>query len=52
MDEVFRRSFYNPEPFRVYPASMPPEAQAVAAGNRAALAVPMPERYPPRNSNS
>jgi pimeloyl-ACP methyl ester carboxylesterase len=38
MDEVFRRSFYNPQPFRVDPASMPPEAQAVAAGNRAALA--------------
>jgi pimeloyl-ACP methyl ester carboxylesterase len=38
MDEVFRRSFYNPEPFRVDPASMPPQAQAVAAGNRVALA--------------
>jgi pimeloyl-ACP methyl ester carboxylesterase len=38
MDEVFRLSFHNPEPFRVDPASMPPQAQAVAAGNRAALA--------------
>jgi pimeloyl-ACP methyl ester carboxylesterase len=38
MDEVFRRSFFNPEPFRVDPAAMPPDAQAVAAGNRAALA--------------
>ena len=38
MNEVFSRSFHNPEPFRVDPASMPPEAQAVAAGNRAALA--------------
>jgi pimeloyl-ACP methyl ester carboxylesterase len=37
MDEVFSRSFHNPEPFRVDPASMPPQAQAVAAGNRAAL---------------
>jgi pimeloyl-ACP methyl ester carboxylesterase len=38
MDEVFRRSFHNPAPFRVDPATMTPEAQAVAAGNRAALA--------------
>jgi pimeloyl-ACP methyl ester carboxylesterase len=38
MDEVFRLSFHNPEPFRVDPATMPPQAQAVAAGNRAALA--------------
>jgi pimeloyl-ACP methyl ester carboxylesterase len=38
MNEVFSRSFHNPEPFRVDPAAMPPDAQAVAAGNRAALA--------------
>jgi pimeloyl-ACP methyl ester carboxylesterase len=37
MDEVFRRSFHNPEPFRIDPSAMTPEAQAVAAGNRAAL---------------
>jgi pimeloyl-ACP methyl ester carboxylesterase len=38
MDEVFRRSFHDPEPFQIDPAAMTPEAQAVAAGNRAALA--------------
>lgn len=38
MDEVFDRSFHNPEPFRFDPTSLPPAAQAVAAGNRAALA--------------
>jgi pimeloyl-ACP methyl ester carboxylesterase len=38
MDEVFTLSFHNPEPFRIDPASLPPAAQAVAAGNRAALA--------------
>jgi pimeloyl-ACP methyl ester carboxylesterase len=38
MDEVFRRTFHNPEPFRVDPATMTQEAQAVAAGNRSALA--------------
>jgi pimeloyl-ACP methyl ester carboxylesterase len=37
MDEVFSRSFHDPEPFRVDPTSMPPQAQAIAAGNRAAL---------------
>jgi pimeloyl-ACP methyl ester carboxylesterase len=37
MDEIFRRSFHNPQPFRIDPSAMPPEAQAVAAGNRAAL---------------
>jgi pimeloyl-ACP methyl ester carboxylesterase len=38
MDEVFSLSFHNPEPFRIDPASLPPAAQAIAAGNRAALA--------------
>jgi pimeloyl-ACP methyl ester carboxylesterase len=39
MDQVFALSFHNPEPFRFDPASLPPAAQAIAAGNRAALAV-------------
>ena len=38
MDEVFTLSFHNPEPFRIDPATLPPAAQAMAAGNRAALA--------------
>lgn len=38
MDEVFDRSFHDPERFRFDPAGLPPAAQAVAAGNRAALA--------------
>jgi pimeloyl-ACP methyl ester carboxylesterase len=38
MEEVFARSFHNPEPFRVDPATLPPAAQAIAAGNRAAIA--------------
>jgi pimeloyl-ACP methyl ester carboxylesterase len=38
MDEVFTRSFYNPEPFRIDPATLPPAAQAIAASNRAAIA--------------
>jgi pimeloyl-ACP methyl ester carboxylesterase len=38
MDQVFTLSFYNPEPFRIDPATLPPAAQAIAAGNRAALA--------------
>ena len=38
MDQVFERSFYNPEPFRIDPATLPPAAQAVAVGNRAAIA--------------
>jgi pimeloyl-ACP methyl ester carboxylesterase len=38
MDEVLARSFHNPEPFRIDPASLPPAAQAIAAGNRAAIA--------------
>lgn len=39
MDQVFERSFHNPDPFRVDAATLPPAAQAVAAGNRAAIAV-------------
>jgi pimeloyl-ACP methyl ester carboxylesterase len=38
MEEVFTRSFHNPGPFRVDPATLPPAAQAIAAGNRAAIA--------------
>jgi pimeloyl-ACP methyl ester carboxylesterase len=38
MDEVFTRAFHNPEPFRVDPQSLPPAAQAIAAGNTAAQA--------------
>jgi pimeloyl-ACP methyl ester carboxylesterase len=39
MDQVFRRTFHNPEPFRIDPATLPPAAQAIAAGNRAAISV-------------
>jgi pimeloyl-ACP methyl ester carboxylesterase len=39
MDEVFQRSFHNPEPFHIDPATLPPAAQAIAAGNRAAISV-------------
>jgi pimeloyl-ACP methyl ester carboxylesterase len=38
-DQVFQRSFHNPEPFRIDPATLPPAAQAIAAGNRAAIGV-------------
>lgn len=38
MDQVFQLSFHNPGPFRVDPTTLPPAAQAAAAGNRAALA--------------
>jgi pimeloyl-ACP methyl ester carboxylesterase len=38
MDQVFTLSFHNPEPFRFDPTTLPPAAQAIAAGNRAALA--------------
>ena len=38
MDQVFTLSFHNPGPFRIDPATLPPAAQAIAAGNRAALA--------------
>ena len=37
MHQVFELSFHNPGPFRIDPATLPPAAQAVAAGNRAAL---------------
>jgi pimeloyl-ACP methyl ester carboxylesterase len=39
LDQVFQLSFHNPEPFRINPATLPPAAQAIAAGNRAAIAV-------------
>jgi pimeloyl-ACP methyl ester carboxylesterase len=39
MDEVFALSFHNPDPFRIDPTTLPAAAQAIAAGNRAALAV-------------
>jgi pimeloyl-ACP methyl ester carboxylesterase len=38
LDEVFSLSFHDPGPFRIDPATLPPAAQAIAAGNRAALA--------------
>ena len=38
MDQVFTLSFHDPGPFRIDPATLPPAAQAIAAGNRAALA--------------
>ena len=38
MEQVFQLSFHNPAPFRIDPATLPPAAQAVAAGNRAAIA--------------
>jgi pimeloyl-ACP methyl ester carboxylesterase len=39
MDQVLALSFHNPEPFRIDPATLPPAAQAIAAGNRAAISV-------------
>jgi pimeloyl-ACP methyl ester carboxylesterase len=39
LDQVFQLSYHNPEPFRFDPTSLPLAAQAIAAGNRAALAV-------------
>jgi pimeloyl-ACP methyl ester carboxylesterase len=39
MDQVFQLSFHNPGSFRVDPATLPPAAQAIAAGNRAAIGV-------------
>jgi pimeloyl-ACP methyl ester carboxylesterase len=39
MDQVFQLSFRNPGPFRIDPATLPPAAQAIAAGNRAAISV-------------
>jgi pimeloyl-ACP methyl ester carboxylesterase len=38
MDQVFALSFHNPDKFRFDPTTLPPAAQAIAAGNRAALA--------------
>jgi pimeloyl-ACP methyl ester carboxylesterase len=38
MDQVFTLSFHDPAPFRIDPSTLPPAAQAVAAGNRAAIA--------------
>jgi pimeloyl-ACP methyl ester carboxylesterase len=38
LDQVFTLSFHNPAPFRIDPSTLPPAAQAVAAGNRAAIA--------------
>jgi pimeloyl-ACP methyl ester carboxylesterase len=37
MDQVFQLTFHNPDRFRIDPATLPPAARAVAAGNRAAL---------------
>src|ERR1700726_4323353 len=38
LDQVFQLSYHNPGPFRIDPSALPPAAQAIAAGNRAALA--------------
>ena len=38
MNQVFALSFHNPEKFSFDPATLPPQARAIAAGNRAALA--------------
>jgi pimeloyl-ACP methyl ester carboxylesterase len=38
MSQVFQLSFHNPEKFRIDPTTLPAAAQAIAAGNRAALA--------------
>ena len=38
LDQVFALSFHNPAKFSIDPATLPPQAQAIAAGNRAALA--------------
>jgi pimeloyl-ACP methyl ester carboxylesterase len=38
LDQVFTLSFHHTGPFRIDPATLPPTAQAIAAGNRAALA--------------
>lgn len=39
LDELAERSYYKPEAFRIDPAAMTPEQQAVMAANRAALLV-------------
>jgi pimeloyl-ACP methyl ester carboxylesterase len=38
MDQVFELSFHDPTAFRFDPASLPPAAQTILAGNRSALA--------------
>jgi pimeloyl-ACP methyl ester carboxylesterase len=38
MDQVLELAFHNPDRFRFDPTTLPPAAQAIAAGNRAALA--------------
>jgi len=39
MDQVFELSYHEPERFRIDLSTLPAAAQAIAAGNRAALAV-------------
>jgi pimeloyl-ACP methyl ester carboxylesterase len=39
LDQVFQLSYHDPAPFRIDPTTLPPAARAIAAGNRAALAV-------------
>ena len=39
MDQVVQLSYHNPDAFYIDPATLPPAAQAVIAGNREALAV-------------
>ncbi len=39
LPEIFQLSYHDPKPFLVDPSTLPPAALAVAAGNRAALAV-------------
>jgi pimeloyl-ACP methyl ester carboxylesterase len=39
MQQVFQLSYHDPARFSFDPSSLPPAAQAIAAGNRAALAV-------------
>jgi len=38
LDQVFELSFHNPESFRIDVTTLPPAAQAIAAGNRSTLA--------------
>jgi pimeloyl-ACP methyl ester carboxylesterase len=38
-DQLAELSYHNPDGFRIDPTAMPPQARAVMAGNRAALAV-------------
>jgi pimeloyl-ACP methyl ester carboxylesterase len=38
LDEVFARSYFNPEPFLFDPSTLPPEVLAIQAGNRVSLA--------------